>query len=218
MHPAKDPRRLWSPVCFHVICTMGRAGPKSSLGFFHFFVVVFCGKRWNQWRIWGISRNSSWDPSMSVAQQLGFIPRMEMNHRLVSIPHCVSFIWRREAVSVEDAWVFCVFYIEMLACYRRRTIWALAAENISGAAFGAGGGGMLHIGCECWDGTSPHSHSSQMPLYSVPPPFIPPPLSSCSNKWSFCSSVFAVVGWQAPAGPKPQDYWTLLKLFFSCTL
>lgn len=28
----------------------------------------------------------------------------------------------------------------MLAFYRRRTIWALAAENVSGAAFGAGGG------------------------------------------------------------------------------
>lgn len=79
-------------------------------------------------------------------------------------------------------------------------------------------GGMLHIGCECWDGASPHSHNSQMPLYSVPPPFIPPPLSSSSNKWSFCSSVFAAVGWQAPAGPKPQDYWTLLNLFFSCSL
>lgn len=49
-----------------------------------------------------------------------------------------------------------------------------------------------------------HSHSSQMPLYSVPPPFIPPPPLSSSNKWSFCSRVFAAVGRRASAGLSPK--------------
>lgn len=79
-------------------------------------------------------------------------------------------------------------------------------------------GGMLHIGCECWDGASPHSHNSQMPLYSVPPPFIPPPLSSSSNKWSFCSSVFAAVGWQAPSRTKTPRLLDSPEPFFSHVL
>ena len=69
-------------------------------------------------------------------------------------------------------------------------------------------GRMLHIGCECWDGASVSltqlSNASVQcsPCFqpSRPPPH---PLSS-SNKWSFCSSVFAAVGWRASAGPSPK--------------
>lgn len=91
----------------------------------------------------------------------------------------------------------------MLAGYHSGTIWALAAEYVSGAAWGR----MLHIGCECWDGASVSltqlSNASVQCSPSFHPSIPPPPLSS-SNKWSFCSSVFAAVGWRASAGPSPE--------------
>lgn len=91
----------------------------------------------------------------------------------------------------------------MLAGYHSGTIWALAAEYVSGAAWGR----MLHIGCECWDGASVSltqlSNASVQCSPSFHPSIPPPPLSS-SNKWSFCSSVFAAVGWRASAGPSPK--------------
>lgn len=52
-----------------------------------------------------------------------------------------------------------------------------------------------------------HSHSSQMPLYSVPPPFIPPfclpPFPPPIND-PFVRVFFAAVGWRASAGPSPK--------------
>lgn len=91
----------------------------------------------------------------------------------------------------------------MLAGYHSGTIWALAAEYVSGAVWGR----MLHIGCECWDGASVSltqlSNASVQCSPSFHPSIPPPPLSS-SNKWSFCSSVFAAVGWRASAGPSPK--------------
>lgn len=58
-----------------------------------------------------------------------------------------------------------------------------------------------------------HSHSSQMPLYSVPPPFIPPfglPLFPPSINDPFVWVFFTAVGWRASAGPV---LGTLLKPF-----
>lgn len=72
---------------------------------------------------------------------------------------------------------------------------------------GQHGGRMLHIGCECWDGASVSltqlSNASVQCSPSFHPSIPPPPLSS-SNKWSFCASVFAAVGWRATAGPSPK--------------
>lgn len=71
------------------------------------------------------------------------------------------------------------------------SIWAVAAENVSGGA----GGGMLHTGCECWDGASVSLTQFWNASVQCPPapPARPPPLSS-SNKWSFCLSVFLLRG------------------------
>lgn len=97
----------------------------------------------------------------------------------------------------------------MLAGFHGGTIWALAAEYVSGPVWGR----MLHIGCECWDGASVSltllSNASVQCSPSFHPSIRPPPLSS-SNKWSFCSTVFAAVGRRASAGLSPK---TLLKLF-----
>lgn len=91
----------------------------------------------------------------------------------------------------------------MLAGYHSGAIWAVAAEYVSGAARGR----MLHIGCECWDWASVSltqlSNASVQCSPSFHPSIPPPPLSS-SNKWSFCLSVFAAVGWRASAEPSPK--------------
>lgn len=60
-----------------------------------------------------------------------------------------------------------------------------------------------------------HSLSSQMPLYSVPPPFIPPfhlPLFPPPINDPFVWVFFAAVGWRASAEPSPKTSG-LLKQF-----
>lgn len=90
----------------------------------------------------------------------------------------------------------------MLAGYHSGTIWALAAEYVNGAV---GGGGVTHWlwmwrWGQCFTHTALKCLCTVFPLLSSIPP---PPLSS-SNKWSFCSSVFATVGWRTSAGPNPK--------------
>lgn len=72
---------------------------------------------------------------------------------------------------------------------------------------GSAGGECYTLAVNVEMGPVFHSHSSQMPLYSVPPPFIPPfrlPLFPPPINDPFVRVFFAAVGWRASAGPSPK--------------
>lgn len=101
----------------------------------------------------------------------------------------------------------------MLACYRRRTIWGLAAENISGAAFGAGWGECYTLAVNVEMGpvlthTALKCLCTVFLLLSSLPLFPPAPIND-----PFVRVFLPRWAGRPQQDPKPQDYWTLLKLF-----
>lgn len=93
----------------------------------------------------------------------------------------------------------------MLADYHRGTIWAAAAEYVSGAVEG---GECYTLAVNVEMGPVFHSHSSEMPLYSASPPFIPPfglPLFPPPINDPFVRVFFAAMGQRASARAKPRD-------------
>lgn len=152
------------------------------------------------------------------AQQLVFIDSTDGNKPSACFHTSPCWLyWEMEAMLVEKGDV--VRWILNINCCRLPQ-WDHMGSGCGVCQRGSMGR-MLHIGCECWDGASVSltqlSNASVQCSPCFHPSSIPPPPLSSSNKWSFCSSVFAAVGWRASAGPSPKTsglHWNS----FLCTL
>lgn len=112
------------------------------------------------------------------AQQLVFIDATDGNKASADFhTPCVGFIgmWKPRSWWKKAA-LLGVSCIEILQQWEHMGsgLWSMSAGQRGGECY------TLAVNVEM--GPVFHSHSSQMPLYSVPPPFIPPPPLSSSNK------------------------------------
>lgn len=160
---------------------------------------------WIWWKMSGISRKSSWDLVASAGRLSSTVNFQGWKPTISLRPYVATLVLLETGGQVggSSGVVGCTLNINA----SRPPQWDHMGSGCWVCQRGSVGGECYTLAVNVEMGPVFHSHSSQMPLYSVPPPFIPPfrlPLFPPPINDPFVRVFFAAVGWRASAGPSPK--------------